>query len=62
MGIGGTQEIAGIRITMTQAVHSGSIVDNGAIVYLGGAAGFVLRAPSTCRRSTSRATRVSSAT
>ena len=30
---------------MTQAVHSGSIVDGGRIVYLGGAAGFVLRAP-----------------
>ena len=44
MGIGGTQEVAGIRITMTQAVHSGSIVDGGRIVYLGGAAGFVLRA------------------
>lgn len=47
MGIGGTQEVAGITITMTQAVHTGSIVDNGQIVYLGGAAGFVLRAPRT---------------
>jgi L-ascorbate metabolism protein UlaG (beta-lactamase superfamily) len=45
MGIGGTQEVAGVTITMTQAVHSGSIVEDGAIVYLGGAAGFVLRAP-----------------
>ena len=45
MGIGGTQEVAGVTITMTQAVHSGSIVDDGRIVYLGGAAGFVLRAP-----------------
>jgi L-ascorbate metabolism protein UlaG (beta-lactamase superfamily) len=44
MSIGGTQEVAGVRITMTQAVHSGSIVDGGRIVYLGGAAGFVLRA------------------
>jgi L-ascorbate metabolism protein UlaG (beta-lactamase superfamily) len=44
MAIGGTQEVAGVRITMTQAVHSGSIVDDGRIVYLGGAAGFVLRA------------------
>lgn len=33
MGIGGTQEVAGLRITMTPAVHSQ------------GAAGFVLRAP-----------------
>ncbi len=30
---------------MTQAVHSGSTNDGGRIVYLGGAAGFVLRAP-----------------
>lgn len=44
MGIGGTQEIAGIRVTMTNAVHSGSDMDDGRIVYLGGAAGFVLRA------------------
>jgi L-ascorbate metabolism protein UlaG (beta-lactamase superfamily) len=47
MGIGGTQEVAGVTITMTQAVHSGSIVEDGAIVYLGGAAGFILRAPRT---------------
>jgi len=47
MGIGGTQEVAGVTITMTQAVHSGSIVDGGRIVYLGGAAGLILRAPET---------------
>ena len=45
MGVGGTQEVAGIRITMTLAAHSGSVVDDGRIVYLGGAAGFILRAP-----------------
>ncbi len=44
MGIGGTQEVSGVRITMTQAVHSGSVVDDGRMVYLGGAGGFVLRA------------------
>jgi L-ascorbate metabolism protein UlaG (beta-lactamase superfamily) len=44
MSIGGTQQVAGISITMTQATHSGSVVDDGRIVYLGGAAGFVLRA------------------
>jgi L-ascorbate metabolism protein UlaG (beta-lactamase superfamily) len=44
MGIGGTQELAGVRITMTQAVHSGSHTgDDGTIVYLGGAAGFIVR-------------------
>ena len=47
MGIGGTQEIAGVTVTMTNAVHSGSIEDGGRIVYLGGAAGFVVRAPGT---------------
>jgi L-ascorbate metabolism protein UlaG (beta-lactamase superfamily) len=43
MGKGGTQTVAGVRLTMTDAVHSGSTMDDGAIVYLGGAAGFVLR-------------------
>jgi L-ascorbate metabolism protein UlaG (beta-lactamase superfamily) len=43
MGIGGTQEVAGVRVTMTNAVHSGSHMDGDQIVYLGGAAGFVLR-------------------
>ncbi len=45
MGIGGTQEVSGVTLTMTQAVHSGSMVEGGRIVYLGGAAGFVIRAP-----------------
>jgi L-ascorbate metabolism protein UlaG (beta-lactamase superfamily) len=43
MGIGGTQEVAGVTVTMTNAVHSGSTMDGGQIVYLGGAAGFILR-------------------
>ena len=47
MNIGGTQTFAGLRITMTAAVHSGSIVEQGRIVYLGGAAGFVIRAADT---------------
>ncbi|HXT69197.1 MAG TPA: metal-dependent hydrolase [Vicinamibacterales bacterium] len=45
MGIGGTQEIAGVSVTMTQAIHSGSIDDGWPVVYSGGATGFVLRAP-----------------
>jgi len=45
MGIGGTQEIGGIKITMTTAMHSGSVEDDGQIVYSGGATGYVLRAP-----------------
>jgi L-ascorbate metabolism protein UlaG (beta-lactamase superfamily) len=44
MSIGGTQIVAGLQVTMTQAVHSGSVVEGGQIIYLGGAAGFVLRA------------------
>src|SRR4029078_9634640 len=44
MGIGGTQKAAGLDVRMVNAVHSGSVVDDGRILYLGGAAGFVLRA------------------
>jgi L-ascorbate metabolism protein UlaG (beta-lactamase superfamily) len=44
MGVGGTQVVSGIRVTMTQAVHSSSVVDDGRMVYLGSDAGFVLRA------------------
>jgi L-ascorbate metabolism protein UlaG (beta-lactamase superfamily) len=47
MGIGGTQEIAGVRVTMTQAAHTGSTVDRGQLVYLGGASGFVIREAGT---------------
>lgn len=43
MGIGGTQEVAGVKVTMTNAIHSGSFTEGDRIVYLGGAAGFVLR-------------------
>lgn len=45
MGKGGTQTVGDFTITMTDAVHSGSVVDGGRIVYLGGAAGFVVRSP-----------------
>lgn len=43
MGHGGTQEIGGIAITMVDAVHTSSIVENGRIVYLGNPAGYVVR-------------------
>ena len=43
MNKGGTQEQQGIRITMVDAKHSSSYVDDGRITYLGEAAGFVLR-------------------
>lgn len=40
---GGTVEVAGIRATMTSAQHSSTFDDNGTIINLGDAAGFVLR-------------------
>ena len=43
MNKGGSQEIAGLRITMTDARHSSGYVDNGQMVYMGEAAGFVIR-------------------
>lgn len=45
MNIGGTQEAVGIRITMTSATHSSSTMEDGRLVYLGAAAGYILRAP-----------------
>jgi L-ascorbate metabolism protein UlaG (beta-lactamase superfamily) len=43
MSIGGTQSVAGLEISMTPAIHSSSVVENGVIVYLGEPAGFVVR-------------------
>ena len=43
MNKGGSQEIAGLRVTMTDARHSSGFVDNGQMVYLGEAAGYVVR-------------------
>ncbi len=43
MGIGGTLTVAGLEVTMVPAVHSSSVVENDAIVYLGQPAGFVVR-------------------
>lgn len=43
MNKGGTQEQCGIRITMVDARHSSSYVDDGVITYLGEPAGYVLR-------------------
>jgi len=42
MNKGGTQEQCGIQITMVDARHSSSYVDDGVITYLGEAAGYVL--------------------
>ncbi len=45
MNVGGTQEAAGVRITMTAATHSSSTMEDGRLVYLGSASGYILRAP-----------------
>jgi L-ascorbate metabolism protein UlaG (beta-lactamase superfamily) len=42
MNKGGTIEVKGLRVTMTEALHSSSFDDSG-IVYLGEPAGFVVR-------------------
>jgi L-ascorbate metabolism protein UlaG (beta-lactamase superfamily) len=42
MNKGGTQEQCGIQITMVDAKHSSSYLDDGVITYLGEAAGYVL--------------------
>jgi L-ascorbate metabolism protein UlaG (beta-lactamase superfamily) len=44
MNKGGSQQVGGVRVTMTHAVHScGISEDDGSIVYGGEAAGYVLR-------------------
>src|SRR5918993_2972758 len=43
MNIGGTVNVAGLEITMTAAIHSSSITENGVTEYLGLAAGFVVK-------------------
>lgn len=42
MNKGGTVEAAGIRFTMTHALHSSGIEDGGQVIYGGEAAGFVI--------------------
>ena len=58
---GGLEEIAGLRVTMTDARHSTGFVDNGQMIYMGEAAGFVIGLEDG-RPSTSPATPASSAT
>lgn len=45
MNKGGTLESVGVRFTMTHAVHSCGILDDGKIIYGGEAAGYVLEFP-----------------
>jgi L-ascorbate metabolism protein UlaG (beta-lactamase superfamily) len=43
MNKGGSQSVAGLIVTMTDAKHSSGYVDNGQMIYMGEPAGFVLR-------------------
>ena len=45
MNKGGSQTVGGVSITMTDAVHSCGILDDGKMVYGGEASGYVLRFP-----------------
>jgi L-ascorbate metabolism protein UlaG (beta-lactamase superfamily) len=43
MNKGGSQDILGLRVTMTDARHSSGYFDDGKMVYMGEPAGFVVR-------------------
>ena len=43
MNKGGSQQVAGLTITMTDARHSSGFMDDGQMVYMGEPAGFVVR-------------------
>lgn len=45
MNKGGSQKVGPVTVTMTHAVHSCGILDDGKIIYGGEAAGYVLRLP-----------------
>ncbi len=45
MNKGGTQPVGPLRVTMTHAIHSCGILDDGKIIYGGEAAGYVLHFP-----------------
>ena len=43
MNKGGSQQVAGLDVTMTDAVHSSGYMDNGQMIYMGEPAGYVVR-------------------
>jgi len=43
MGVGGSQDVAGVKVTMVPAIHSSGFIEDGRLHYLGVAAGYVLR-------------------
>lgn len=42
MNKGGSQQVAGLTVVMTEALHSSGFVDNGRMVYMGEPAGFIV--------------------
>jgi L-ascorbate metabolism protein UlaG (beta-lactamase superfamily) len=42
MGHGGTQTIRGVQVTMVNAVHGSSAIEDGRLVYLGHPAGYII--------------------
>src|SRR5436305_868435 len=45
MNKGGSQKVGDVTVTMTHAIHSCGIIDDGKIIYGGEAAGYVMRLP-----------------
>jgi len=43
MGIGGTVDVKGLKISMVSAVHTSSMEEDGKVLYVGTATGFVVR-------------------
>ena len=43
MGIGGTVSVAGLQVALVPAVHTSSVVEGDAVLYVGVATGFVVR-------------------
>jgi L-ascorbate metabolism protein UlaG (beta-lactamase superfamily) len=43
MNMGGTVDVKGLKITMTPAVHSSGVMEDGTAIYLGEPAGYVVR-------------------
>lgn len=49
MSKGGTTQVAGVELTMTNAFHSSSVSDGGKQVYVGEPAGFIVHLPGALR-------------
>ena len=47
MGVGGTVDVKGLKISMTPAVHTSSIEEDGKVHYVGLATGFFSKSPNS---------------